>query len=136
MTERRTRDESTVREGLEGVVATATRLSRVDGEAGCLTLAGHAVEETALRLLREAKPERRIDTNVEFYTALLLHGLGLPAELFTPVFAVGRTAGWTAHALEQRSRGRLIRPSSVYIGAEGREALSPRTAAAPGAAGG
>jgi citrate synthase len=74
------------------------------------------VEATALALLRERKPERRIDTNVEFYTALLLHGLGLPSGLFTPTFAVGRVLGWSAHCLEQLRDGRLIRPQSTYIG--------------------
>ena len=67
-------------------------------------------------VLRERKPDRRLDTNVEFYTALLLHGIGLPTELFTPTFAVGRVAGWSAHCLEQLRDGRLIRPQSVYIG--------------------
>jgi citrate synthase len=75
-----------------------------------------AVEGTALRLLREHKPDRPLDTNVEFYTALLLHGLGLPVELFTPAFAVSRVAGWTAHGLEQLAHGRLIRPQSEYVG--------------------
>jgi citrate synthase len=74
------------------------------------------VETTALRLLRERKPDRRLDTNVEFYTALLLHGLGLPTQLFTPTFAVGRVLGWSAHCLEQLREGRLIRPQSAYIG--------------------
>jgi citrate synthase len=74
------------------------------------------VESTALRLLREHKPDRRLDTNVEFYTALLLHGLGLPTELFTPTFAVGRVLGWSAHCLEQLRDGRLIRPQSAYVG--------------------
>lgn len=74
------------------------------------------VEATALGLLRERKPERRLDTNVEFYTALLLHGLGLPSALFTPTFAVGRVLGWSAHCLEQLRDGRLIRPQSAYIG--------------------
>jgi citrate synthase len=74
------------------------------------------VEAEALRLLRERKPDRRLDTNVEFYTALLLHGLELPTELFTPTFAVGRVAGWSAHCLEQLRDGRLIRPQSEYIG--------------------
>jgi citrate synthase len=78
-----------------------------------------AVERTALRLLAEYKPDRRLDTNVEFYTALLLHGLGFPNELFTPVFAIGRVAGWTAHCLEQLRDGRLIRPESTYIGPAG-----------------
>lgn len=78
-----------------------------------------SVETTALRLLRERKPDRRLDTNVEFYTALLLHGLGLPTELFTPTFAVGRVLGWSAHCLEQLREGRLIRPQSAYIGPTG-----------------
>lgn len=75
-----------------------------------------SVERTALRLLHEHKPDRRLDTNVEFYTALLLHGLGLPTELFTPTFAIGRVLGWCAHYLEQLRDGRLIRPQSEYIG--------------------
>jgi citrate synthase len=75
-----------------------------------------SVETAALRLLREFKPDRRLDTNVEFYTALLLHGLELPCELFTPTFAVGRVLGWSAHCLEQLRDGRLIRPQSTYIG--------------------
>jgi citrate synthase len=75
-----------------------------------------SVEATALRLLREHKPDRRLDTNVEFYTALLLHGLGLPTGLFTPAFAIGRVLGWAAHCLEQLREGRLIRPQSAYIG--------------------
>ena len=78
-----------------------------------------AVEATALRLLHARKPGRRLDTNVEFYTALLLHGLGLPAELFTPTFAVGRVLGWAAHCLEQLRDGKLIRPQSAYIGPAG-----------------
>ena len=77
------------------------------------------VEATALGLLREHKPDRRLDTNVEFYTALLLHGLGLPTELFTPTFAVGRVLGWSAHCLEQLRDGRLIRPQSAYVGPTG-----------------
>ena len=76
------------------------------------------VERTAIRLLKEYKPGRNLDTNVEFYTALLLHGLGLPTELFTPTFAVGRVAGWMAHCFEQRELDRLIRPQSEYVGAE------------------
>ncbi|MBW0434330.1 citrate synthase/methylcitrate synthase [Leptospira yasudae] len=77
------------------------------------------VEETALRLLKEFKPDRVLHTNVEFYTALLLHGLGLPTELFTPVFAIGRAAGWMAHCLEQKKE-RILRPDAIYIGPEDR----------------
>jgi citrate synthase len=79
-----------------------------------------AVEACALRLLREYKPERSLQTNVEFYTALLLHGIGFPTPLFTPVFAAGRVAGWTAHCLEQIASNRLFRPQSQYIGARDR----------------
>jgi citrate synthase len=87
-------------------------------------LARH-VETTALRLLRERKPDRRLDTNVEFYTALLLHGVGLPTDLFTPTFAVGRVLGWVAHCQEQRREGRLIRPQSAYIGPTARRYQPP-----------
>jgi citrate synthase len=74
------------------------------------------VEKTALGLLAEHRPGRNLQTNVEFYTALLLHGLGLPAQLFTPTFAVSRVAGWTAHCLEQQAVDRIIRPQSAYVG--------------------
>jgi citrate synthase len=93
----------------------AERFYASDGDRALYNLA-RAVEATALRLLRERKPDRRLDTNVEFYTALLLHGLELPTQLFTPTFAVGRVAGWSAHCLEQLRDGRLIRPQSIYIG--------------------
>jgi citrate synthase len=93
----------------------AERFYSSDGDRSLYELA-RAVETTSLRLLRERKPDRRLDTNVEFYTALLLHGLGLPSDLFTPTFAVGRVAGWSAHCLEQLRDGRLIRPQSAYIG--------------------
>jgi citrate synthase len=79
------------------------------------------VEKTALRLLAEYKPGRRLSTNVEFYTALLLHGLGFPGGLFTPTFAIGRVSGWLAHCFEQQLVGRIIRPQSLYIGERNRE---------------
>jgi citrate synthase len=75
------------------------------------------VESTALRVLTERYPQRALKTNVEFYTALLLHGLDLPIELFSPTFAMSRVVGWLAHAFEQRAERRIIRPASVYIGA-------------------
>ncbi|HZH12126.1 MAG TPA: citrate synthase/methylcitrate synthase [Microvirga sp.] len=75
-----------------------------------------AVEQTALKVLQRRKPGRRLDTNVEFYTAILLDSLGVPREGFTPLFAAGRTAGWVAHALEQEKAGRIIRPQSRYVG--------------------
>jgi citrate synthase len=79
-----------------------------------------AVERVTLETLEELKPGRNLRTNVEFYTALVLHGVGLPAELFTPTFAVSRVAGWTAHILEQREHGRLVRPLERYVGETGR----------------
>ena len=100
------------------LAAAAERFYSNDGDRSVYELARH-VEATALRLLREKKPDRRLDTNVEFYTALLLHGIGLPIELFTPTFAVGRVLGWSAHCLEQLRDGRLIRPQSRYIGPTG-----------------
>ncbi len=75
-----------------------------------------AVERAALAILRERKPDRPLDVNVEFYTALLLDALGFPRESFTGVFAIGRTVGWIAHAREQALEGRLIRPRSIYVG--------------------
>lgn len=78
------------------------------------------VEKVALQLLKEYKPDRILQTNVEFYTALLLHGLGFPTEIFTPVFAMGRSAGWTAHCFEQLN-DRILRPDAIYIGEEGRK---------------
>lgn len=76
-----------------------------------------AVEATALKVLERRKPGRRLDTNVEFYTAILLDALGVPREGFTPLFAAGRAAGWVAHAIEQGRTGRIIRPQSRYVGA-------------------
>jgi citrate synthase len=101
------------------LAAAATSFYQSGGDAELYALA-RSVEATALRLLHEHKPDRRLETNVEFYTALLLHGLGLPTELFTPIFAVGRVAGWTAHCLEQLAHGRLIRPQSEYVGERNR----------------
>jgi len=74
------------------------------------------VEAYIRAALRRKNPDRPIDTNVEFYTAILLDALKIPRQAFTPVFAVARAAGWTAHAREQQRCGRLIRPSSAYIG--------------------
>ena len=79
----------------------------------------HAVEDTTVRVLAEIKPGRDLFANVELYAALILHTIGIPSEVFTPVFAVGRTAGWTAHMVEQYVNNRLIRPDSVYVGTHG-----------------
>ena len=82
------------------VGASAERLFDRDGDRRLYELA-RAVEACALRLLREHKPGRVLQTNVEFYTALVLYGIGFPTALFTPAFAAARIAGWTAHGLEQ-----------------------------------
>src|SRR3984957_7199275 len=74
------------------------------------------VEAYIREALRREKPDRPLDTNVEFFTAILLDALTIPRQAFTPIFAVARAAGWTAHAREQQRTGRLIRPSSAYIG--------------------
>jgi citrate synthase len=104
--------------------AAAERLYMTDGDRELYDLA-LGVEKTALRLLAEHKPGRNLQTNVEFYTALLLHGLGLPTELFTPTFAIGRVVGWTAHGFEQRVLDRLIRPQSLYVGSKDRSWVPP-----------
>lgn len=75
-----------------------------------------AVEEIALRLLAEYKPDLIIKTNVEYYTAAVLQGVGLPPDLFPATFALARHAGWTAHCLEQADANVLIRPDVDYIG--------------------
>lgn len=76
------------------------------------------IEAAALAALRKAKPNRALDTNVEFYTAVLLDAIGIGRDLFTPLFATGRTPGWCAHVMEQQATGKLIRPASVYVGPE------------------
>lgn len=78
------------------------------------------VERVTVKILDEVKPGRDLYANVELYAALILHAVSVPAELFTPTFAIGRTAGWTAHVLEQFADNRLIRPQSVYVGPRGR----------------
>jgi citrate synthase len=102
------------------LAAAAERLFTRAGDMRLYELA-RSVEATALRLLEEYKPGRRLQTNVEFYTALVLHGLGLPVELFTPTFAVSRVSGWIAHAMEQQRVNRIIRPQSEYTGPRGRK---------------
>ncbi len=97
------------------LAAAAERMFTRGGDMHLYELA-RGVEAVALRLLEEHKPGRRLQTNVEFYTALLLHGLGFEVPLFTPTFAIGRVAGWIAHCFEQRGVGKIIRPQSVYVG--------------------
>jgi citrate synthase len=100
-------------DAVKSALQTLVRAGQVDPNR--LRLA-EAVEAAALHLLAQKKPDRPLQTNVEFYTALLLEALGFPREAFTCLFAVGRVGGWIAHAREQISGGRLIRPRSRYIG--------------------
>src|SRR5262249_44193440 len=90
-------------------------VGKLKGRANRIAFA-ESIEAAALRALRDYKTERRLDTNVEFYTALLLEALAIPREAFTPVFALARTSGWIAHTREQEQNGRLIRPQSKYVG--------------------
>jgi citrate synthase len=91
------------------------RLQRAGVEAARLELA-RAVETAAERRLAERHPDRPLRANVEFYTAVLLDALGIRREAFSPTFAAARVAGWCAHVREQQETGRLIRPSSRYVG--------------------
>src|SRR5438067_6729667 len=74
------------------------------------------LEKAALAELRERKPDRVLETNVEFWSAVVLDFAEVPAELFTSMFACARTAGWSAHALEQKRQRKLIRPTARYVG--------------------
>ena len=75
-----------------------------------------ALEKAALAELRARKPDRVLATNVEFWSAVVLDDAAVPPELFTPMFTSARVAGWSAHVLEQKREGRLIRPTARYVG--------------------
>lgn len=75
------------------------------------------LEKAAIAELAERHPERRMETNVDFWAAVLLDFAEVPGDMMTPLFVAARTAGWSAHVLEQKRTGRLIRPSSRYVGA-------------------
>ncbi len=75
-----------------------------------------ALEKAALKELRERRPDRVLETNVEFWAAIVLDFAQIPPNMFTAMFTSARTAGWSAHILEQYQTGRLIRPSSLYVG--------------------
>ena len=88
---------------------------RLPGTAGRIAFAEH-IEREVLGKLRLKYPNRALETNVEFYTAILLEALEIPRQAFTAVFACGRVLGWLAHAREQISEGRIVRPKSIYRG--------------------
>jgi citrate synthase len=84
-------------------------------DAGRLAFANRLEQAVAVAIDR-VKPGRTLPPNVEIMAALLLDAVGIPRDAFTLVFAVGRSAGWLAHAMEQQKTGRMIRPTSVYVG--------------------
>lgn len=90
-------------------------LGKMQKNSGRLAFA-EEIETRALTRLASRYPARTLETNVEYYTALLLEALAIPREGFTCVFGCGRIAGWIAHAQEQLSTNRLVRPRSVYVG--------------------
>lgn len=104
-------------------------LERLDSGADRLAFASE-VERRVASVFARLKPRSKpLEPNVEINAALLLDAVGIPREAFTPVFAVARAAGWLAHAMEQRSAGRLVRPSSRYVGP--RPELTPPMDTAP-----
>src|SRR4029077_2270164 len=90
-------------------------VSRLNRDTGRLRY-DEAVEQAPLAVRARRKPDRSLQTNLEFYTALLLEALGIPRDAFTGVFAAARVFGWIAHAREQAEQARLIRPQSRYVG--------------------
>ncbi|MGV9870907.1 citrate synthase, partial [Rhodococcus koreensis] len=90
--------------------ATAQRLNAPRYEAAA------ALEQAALAELRERRPDRAIETNVEFWAAVILDFAEVPAHMMPAMFTCGRTAGWCAHILEQKRLGKLVRPAAIYTG--------------------
>jgi citrate synthase len=95
----------------------ATHLRQMSRDLG--QRAGHPIwYEMSQRIEAVVKAEKKLNPNVDFYSATTYHALGIPIDLFTPIFAVSRISGWTAHVLEQYANNRLIRPRADYIGPE------------------
>lgn len=93
----------------------AVRLSDKIGESKWIQIS----EKIADIMLQK----KNLHANVDFYSATVYYSLGIPTDLFTPIFAIARTAGWTAHVLEQLSDNRLIRPQSEYVGARDKKVV-------------
>jgi citrate synthase len=105
-------------------------LRRTAREIGAPRLeVAEGLEQAALAELKARKPDRVLATNVEFWSAVVLDYADVPPELFTPMFACARVAGWAAHILEQKRDGRLIRPTARYVGPSPRAADSVNGAA-------
>jgi citrate synthase len=102
----------------------ATHLRRMSKELG--ERAGNTRWfEMSQRIETLVKSEKKLNPNVDFYSASTYYTLGIPIDLFTPIFAVSRISGWTAHCLEQYANNRLIRPRTDYIGPEYPQAVLP-----------
>jgi citrate synthase len=82
--------------------------------------AAAALERAALAELRERRPDREIETNVEFWAAIVLDFAQVPPHMMPAMFTCSRTAGWSAHVMEQKGTGRLVRPSAYYVGPDPR----------------
>ena len=83
--------------------------------------AANALEQAALAELRERRPDRPIETNVEFWAAVILDFAEVPPHMMPAMFTCARTAGWSAHIMEQKRTGRLVRPSARYVGPDPRK---------------
>ena len=102
----------------------ATHLRRMSKELG--ERAGNTRWfEMSQRIEHLVKGEKKLNPNVDFYSASTYYTLGIPIDLFTPIFAVSRVSGWTAHCLEQYANNRLIRPRTDYIGPQYPQTLLP-----------
>ena len=89
------------------------------------------LERVALKALREYKPDRPLETNVEFWSAVVLDVAQIPHDLTPAMFACARVAGWSAHILEEKRTGRLIRPAAQYVGPAARPASAVDGAPVP-----
>ena len=106
--------------------ATASTTPRIRGRRTCARCRATSASapgqpiwfEMSERIEALVKAEKKLNANVDFYSASTYHSLGIPIDLFTPIFAVSRISGWTAHVLEQYANNRLIRPRAEYIGPE------------------
>jgi citrate synthase len=102
-------------------------LRRIMHELGSRRIeVAEALERAALEELQARRPERILATNIEFWAAVVLDFAEIPPELYTPMFGCARVAGWSAHILEQKREGRMVRPSAKYVGAPPRPLSSLR----------
>jgi citrate synthase len=93
----------------------AIHLRQMSKDLGKRSGQSHWVEMSE-RIEALVKGEKKLNPNVDFYSASMYYALGIPVSLYTPIFAVSRTSGWTAHVLEQFANNRLIRPRAEYTG--------------------